>query len=161
MSFDYKISIDLFIHNLNHFFFQMVLLWNNLSDMCGTNFIPLWKCVRTCCGIFESAIVHNHEPCWIGLRIFLASPTYWLPTISSLYLSSPGEMSSTLADNNFKYIFLNENYRILIWFSLKFVPRSPIYNKHALVQVMAWHWSGNKPLPEPMLTQFTDTYMRH
>ena len=25
---------------------------------------------------------------------------------------------------------------------------------------MAWHWTGDKPLSEPMLTQFTDAYMR-
>ena len=45
--------------------------------------------------------------------------------------------------------------------SLKFVPRSPIDNKPALVQVMAWRRTGDKPLPEPMMTQFTDAYMRH
>ena len=31
-----------------------------------------------------------------------------------------------------------------------------IDNKSALVQVMDWHWTGDKPLPEPMLIQFTD-----
>ena len=36
-----------------------------------------------------------------------------------------------------------------------------IDNKSALVQVMAWRWTGDKPLPEPMLTQFTDAYMWH
>ena len=71
------------------------------------------------------------------------------------------KMAATLADENFKCIFLNENDRILIWFSLKFVPGSPIDNKRALVQVMAWRRTGNKPLPAPMLTQFIDTYMRH
>ena len=47
--------------------------------------------------------------------------------------------------------------------SLKFVPKGPIDNKSALVQVMvmAWHRTGDKPLPEPMRTQFTDAYMRH
>ena len=28
----------------------------------------------------------------------------------------------------------------------------------ASVLVRAWRWTGAKPLPEPMLTQFTDTY---
>ena len=32
-------------------------------------------------------------------------------------------------------------------------------NKQSLVQEMAWRWTGDKPLPEPMLTQLTDTYM--
>ena len=27
--------------------------------------------------------------------------------------------------------------------------------------VMASHWTGHKPLPESMLTQFPDAYMRH
>ena len=26
---------------------------------------------------------------------------------------------------------------------------------------MVWHQKGDKPLPEPMMTQFTDAYMRH
>ena len=40
-------------------------------------------------------------------------------------------------------------------------PKGPIDSKSALVQVMAWHRTGNKPLPEPMLAQFTDAYMWH
>ena len=38
---------------------------------------------------------------------------------------------------------------------------SPIDNKAALVQEIAWRRTGDKPLPEPMLTQFIDSYMRH
>ena len=68
-------------------------------------------------------------------------------------------MAAILADDNLKCIFLNENDRIPIWISLKFVPKSPIDNKPALVQVMAWCRTGNKPSPEPMLTWFTDTYV--
>ena len=70
-------------------------------------------------------------------------------------------MAAILADDIFKIIFLNENDRIQIQISLKIVPRSPMDSKPALVQVMAWHRTGTKPLPEPMLTQFTDAYMRN
>ena len=56
-------------------------------------------------------------------------------------------MAAILADDNFKCIFLNENDGILIRISLKFVPRSPVNNKPAMVQL-----GGNKPLPEVMLT---------
>ena len=70
-------------------------------------------------------------------------------------------MATIWADDNFKCIFLNENDRIPIRISLKFVPRILVDNKPALVWVMAWRWTGDKPLPEPMLTHFTDTYMRH
>ena len=74
---------------------------------------------------------------------------------------TPRQDGRHLANNNFKCMFLNENDKILIRISLKFVPRSPIDNKPALVQVMAWRRIGDKPLSEPMLTQFTDAYMRH
>ena len=67
-------------------------------------------------------------------------------------------MVAMLADDIFKYIFLNENDRILIQISLKFVPKSPIDNKPALIQVMAWQRIDSKPLPEPKMTHFTDIY---
>ena len=63
-------------------------------------------------------------------------------------------MAAILVDDNFKCIFLNENNRIQIRISLKFVPSSLIANKPVLVQVMAWRQTGDKPLPELMLTQF-------
>ena len=68
-------------------------------------------------------------------------------------------MAAILANDIFKLIFLNEKDMIPIQISLKFVSRSPI-DKPALVQVMAWCQTGAKPLPEPMLTQFTNSYMR-
>ena len=70
-------------------------------------------------------------------------------------------MAAILADDNFKCIFLNENDRIFILISLKFGLRSPIDNKSALVQIMAWRRTGDKPLPELMLTQFTEAYIRN
>ena len=42
-------------------------------------------------------------------------------------------MATTLEDDNFNCIFLNENDGISIQFSLKFIPRSPIDNKPVLV----------------------------
>ena len=66
-----------------------------------------------------------------------------------------------LADDTFKCIFLSENDRIPIQMSLKFVARIPVDNKPVLVQVMAWCRTGDKLLPEPMMTQFTDAYMWH
>ena len=50
-------------------------------------------------------------------------------------------------------------------FGLKFhwsmFRKFPTDNKSVLVQVMAWHQTGAKPLPEPMMNYFTDAYMRH
>ena len=70
-------------------------------------------------------------------------------------------MVANLADDTFMRIFLNENVWISIKNSLNFVPKGPIYNKPALFQVMAWRWTGDKPLLEAMMTQFIDAYMRH
>ena len=76
--------------------------------------------------------------------------------------SSPlDKMAAIFSDDIFKCIFLNEKFCISIRISLKFVLSSLINNTSALVQVMAWRRTGGKPLPEPMLTQFTDAYMRH
>ena len=55
------------------------------------------------------------------------------------------------ADNIFTHIFINENVWISINISLKFVPKGPINNIPALVQIMAWRHSGDKPLSEPMM----------
>ena len=71
------------------------------------------------------------------------------------------KMAVILADDNFECIFLSENDRIPIRISLKFVPCSPIDNKPALIQVMAWRRKEVKPFPEPMRTQFTYAYMQH
>ena len=60
-----------------------------------------------------------------------------------------------------KYIFMHEKLCLLIQILLKFVPKYAVDNKSAMVQVMAWHRTGNKTLPETMLTQFTDAYMWH
>ena len=57
------------------------------------------------------------------------------------------------ADDTFKRIFLNENVEISIKISLKFVPKGRINNIPALVQVMAWHRPGHKPLTEPMVVR--------
>ena len=59
-----------------------------------------------------------------------------------------------ITDEIFKSIF-NESVWIPITISLKFVPKGPINYNSALVQVVAWHRTGEKPLPESMLTQFT------
>ena len=75
--------------------------------------------------------------------------------------SSLNKMAAILADDVFKWIFLNENDRNPIQISLKFVSRSTIDNKLALVQVMTWRWTSGKPLPEPNMTQFIDAYMQH
>ena len=47
--------------------------------------------------------------------------------------------------------FLHENVSISIKMSLKFVPKDPINNIAALVQIMACRRPGDRPLSEPMM----------
>ena len=70
----------------------------------------------------------------------------------------PRQDGCHFADDTFKRIFLNGNFRISIKISLKFVAKSPINNIPALVQIMAWSQSGDKPLSEPMMVSFLLIY---
>ena len=63
----------------------------------------------------------------------------------------PRQNGRHFADDIFKCIFLNENVWIPVKISLKYVPKGPINNIPALVQIMAWRRSGDKPLSEPMM----------
>ena len=63
----------------------------------------------------------------------------------------PRQNGRRFADVTFKRIFFNENVRISIKISLKFVRKGPIDNNPTLVQIMAWRRSGDKPLSEPMM----------
>ena len=63
----------------------------------------------------------------------------------------PRQNGCHFADDIFKCIFLNKNVWIPIKISLKFVPKGPINNIPALVQIMAWRRPGYKLLSEPMM----------
>ena len=104
---------------------------------------------------------------WAGA--WLCYPLMWLSiynkewditVIQPISSTSTSELFNTLrpkqngrhfADDIFKCIFLNENDWISLTISLKFVPKGPINNIPALVQIMAWRRLGDKPLSEPMM----------
>ena len=68
-----------------------------------------------------------------------------------LNILRPIQNGRRFPDDIFKYIFLNENVWISIKISLMFVPKGPINNIPALVQIMAWCRPGDKPLSEAMV----------
>ena len=76
---------------------------------------------------------------------FISNRRQWVNTLR------PRQNGCHFADDTFKRIFVYENVKILIEISLKFVPKGPINNIPALVQIMAWRRPGNKPLSQPML----------
>ena len=55
-------------------------------------------------------------------------------------------------DDLLKWIFLKENIWISSEITPQFVPKGPINDIPALVQIMAWRRLGDKPLSEPMMT---------
>ena len=63
----------------------------------------------------------------------------------------PRQDGRHFADDIFTCNFFNENCCILIKFSLKYIRKGPIDQNPALVQIMAWRRSGDKPLSEPMM----------
>ena len=77
-----------------------------------------------------------------------------------LHSSPLDKMAAILADYIFKCTFLNEKFCILIQISL-FVLEGSIHNNPLLGKITDWRQMGDKPLSEPMMTQFTDAYARH
>ena len=69
----------------------------------------------------------------------------------SLNTWKPRQDGRHVAEDIFKCIFLFENLWISIKVSLKLVPKGPINNIPALVQIMAWRRPGDKPWSEPMM----------
>ena len=57
---------------------------------------------------------------------------WWWAYLNTL---RPRQNDRHFTDDNFKFIFLNDSYWIWLEISLKFVPKSPTYNKPALT-----HW---------------------
>ena len=141
------------------------------------HFPRYWPFVR---GIHRSPVNSPHKGQWRGALMFSLNCVWiniWIDNrkagdlrrdrahydVIVMYINSlrPRQNIRDSADDVFKCNFLNENVWILIKISLKFVPKGPVNNIPTLVQIMAWRLTGDKPLSEPMMTQFNDAYMRH
>ena len=99
---------------------------------------------------------------WICITRHIFIKTYWgfnkifsRPFSNAFAFNSlrPRQNGRHFADDIFKCIFFNENVWIPIKISLKFVPKGPINNIPALVQIMAWRRPGDKPLSELMMVR--------
>ena len=87
----------------------------------------------------------NPSMFWVMNTIWCLSLIIWVNSLR------PRQHGRHFADNVFKRIFLNENVWISFKISLKFVPKVPMNNIPALVQIMASRRPGDKPLSEPMM----------
>ena len=84
------------------------------------------------------------------LQHWVIIPTYTSRT-SLFNTLGPRWNEQHFADDIFKRIFFNENVWISLEIWVKFVPKGPINNIPALVQIMAWRCLGDKPLSEPKM----------
>ena len=111
-----------------------------------------------------SQIVFEIQTISFKKMYFKMSSGKWRPfclCLNVLTLLPLDKMAAILADDIFKCIFWNEKFCIMNKISLRFVPKDPIDNNPALVQIMAWCRIGDRPLSEPVLTRFTEASMWH
>ena len=85
---------------------------------------------------------------YIYICIYIYIICYEIKSFNTL---RPRQNGRHFPDDNFKRIFFNEDVKIPIRISLKFVPKGPIDNIPSLVQIMAWRRAGHKPLFEPKM----------
>ena len=117
--------------------------------------------VTFCCyppTLWRAHVSVNHLTVGHPLMKYAGVRSLWV-AVSWFNTLRPRQNGRHFADDMF--IFLNKNLWIPIEISLKFVPKGSINNIRALVQIMAWRRTGNKPLSEPKMTQLNDAYMRH
>ena len=91
----------------------------------------------------SEAPIPVHAFCWNGVLMSNAA-TCGDKNGNAINSSPQGQNGRRFADNIFRLTFVNEKFGILRKNSLKFVPKGPIDNNPALVQIMAWRRLGNK-----------------
>ena len=133
--------------------------------MCGFCFLKVsWRfwdnvlqhLLNFCINPFCAEFILLNIKSYLHIQSFLNMEMAWVDNTQR-----SRQNGGHFVDASFRCIFLNENDCILIEFLLKFIAKGPIDNTSELVEVMAWHQTGNQPLPQPMMTKYTDAYVRH
>ena len=137
-------------HNLNPWWPRWLTHMCSLPGLNQLITVSVKQCHVGCSSQqqYKWQMYHNQQ-CHVICMLKMTTPLTHLPL---------DKMAIIFQDDIFKCIFMNEKFCVLIPISLKFVPKGPIKNIPALVQIMAWRLSGDKPLSEQMLIQFTDAY---
>ena len=120
------------------------------SDVCGDHRRPqtlaqIWRNMAICCG-FRAVDAWEKYSGFILLDtkghiskemlLKMLSAKRW-PYCSDFNTLRPRQNGRHFTDDIFKCIFLNESVWILIQISLTFVPKEPMDNIPALIQIMA------------------------
>ena len=176
-SFQYMLLAILLISTIN-IYSKKILYWDYCNTVGKFRILKLWpvnlsslwevRVERSITGSYHSNLAfflilecQNTE---VISKQFTILISFWyhtflcVKTVDSTWPSNvlwpmlrPRQNGRHFTDYIFKCVFLNEDIWILIDISLKFVPKGPINNIPALVQIMAWRRPGDKPLSEPMM----------
>ena len=142
----------------------MMQYYGEYMNMISNN-IDRTKCERT---IYPTEYAHGRVVFYFAVILLSILLSIHLPILFTVASLASGlsthlpmdEMAATFEYDIFKCISTDEKCCISIPISWTIV-RGPIDNKTALVQIMTWRRTCEKPSPESMLTQFVDAYMRH
>ena len=100
------------------------------GEVCIQSIMPKYK-------LNYVAIKYQVRVKYRGYILDYKPPGKWYEVNYFFNTSRPRQDGSRFPEGTFERIFLNENVIILIKISLKFVPKDPINNIPALVQIMA------------------------
>ena len=109
-----------------------------------------------CFVVFCCCLVLIHLPIYCTVVIMKWFQCHWRTIKEDQYVSCinrlrPKQNGCHFSDSIFKCIFLNKKVSVSLKISLKFVPKGSINYILALVQIIAWCHSCNKPLCETMM----------
>ena len=136
---------------------------NNFVSFSSTSRTQIFMLKNNFYHRFLLPCFHYHQKS----HVFLSLCFWWNLCVCNFYIlrkkksiGSPcfdGQINTLRARWNGRNAFSWIKIWILIKISLKFAPKGTIYNKSALVQIMAWCRVGDRPLSEPIMVLITDT----
>ena len=128
---------------------MICLYWDGAPESISVKVVVHHRYRTSLCGGMILSCLHD----MISYISNMVSSSWNGPHVCYQYFNTlrPRQNGRHFPDDIFKCIFLNENVWISIKISLKLVPKGPINNIPALVQIMAWRRPGDKPLSEPMM----------
>ena len=127
---------------------SLSLKWNKMVKfgLMETNMLHI------CCKYHAAADLATQRAGCMILTFFFTECS--CPTWEGINLLMDGILQTTLcAAFSWKIVYFESNFTEVF-------PLVPIANKSELVQVMAWHRTGDMTLPEPMIIQFPFAYDR-
>ena len=135
--------IEIFAQSLLHVNVQNSGYFDLYFKHTRSYLLPANCCSITCLPVSKAAVLH---PVWTGDMVFIMiskwghgmsceSMSDRLCNVNNTFMLN----KLTLAQNGYKHI------------SLKYIPKGAMNKMLAVVEIMAWQWTEDKPLPEPMM----------